>query len=77
MTLDQFGNYICDIAPDPITPHNPGTGGGGGATEAFFVSGDPNGVTTATRPAIAYDANGSIWLKTSSGSSNTGWEQRL
>jgi hypothetical protein len=53
------------------------SGGGGGATEVYFGTGDPNGVQTATRPAIFYDAIGSVWIKTSSGSSNTGWEQRL
>lgn len=52
-------------------------GGGGGATEVYFGSGDPNGAQTATRPAIFYDADGAIWIKTGVGSSNTGWEQRL
>jgi hypothetical protein len=43
----------------------------------YFVDGDPNGVVTATRPAQAYDAAGNWWLKTNSGTNNTGWEQRL
>lgn len=51
--------------------------GGGGATEVYFGTGDPNGAQTATRPAIFYDADGAIWIKTDSGSSNTGWEQKL
>lgn len=43
----------------------------------YFITGNPNGVTTATRPAIAYDANGAVWLKTNAGANSTGWEQRL
>lgn len=52
--------------------------GGGGATEVYYISSDgtdPNGVITATRPAVAYDDSGNFWKKTGSGSSNTGWEQ--
>lgn len=48
------------------------------ASERFiFITGDPNGVVTATRPALAYDADGHLWFKTNTGSNNTGWEQRL
>ena len=50
-----------------------GGGGGGGSTEVFFGSGDPNGVQTATRPAIFYSADGALWTKTNAGSNNTGW----
>lgn len=50
-----------------------GGGGGGGSTEVYFVAGDPNGVQTATRPAIAYSATGGLWLKTNAGTNNTGW----
>lgn len=49
-----------------------------GATAAMlFITGDPNGVVTALRPAVAYDNHGNIWLKTNEGLNNTGWEQRL
>lgn len=41
------------------------------------VGADPNGLITATRPAVAYDAAGAFWVKTGSGTNNTGWEQRL
>ena len=51
------------------------TGGGGGTTQVFFGTGDPNGSVTATRPAVFYDALGNVWSKTSSGSSNTGWDR--
>ena len=37
------------------------------------ASGDPNGVVTATRPAILYTDAGGLWVKTGVGSSNTGW----
>jgi hypothetical protein len=52
-------------------------GGGGGTTQVYFGTGDPNGVQTATRPAIFYSADGSLWQKTNSGSNNTGWLQVL
>jgi hypothetical protein len=53
----------------------PGGGGGGGSQEVFFGSGNPNGVVTGTRPAVFYTAAGAYWIKTSSGTNNTGWEQ--
>lgn len=53
------------------------TGGGGGATEVYFGTGDPNGVQTATRPALFYTAAGDVWVKTGAGTTNTGWEQLI
>lgn len=53
------------------------TGGGSGATELFFGSGDPNTVVTATRPALFYSADGAVWIKTGIGTNNTGWEQLI
>src|SRR5678816_2586556 len=44
------------------------------AAQVYFITGDPNGVTTATRPAAAYDEFGAVWIKTGSGTNNTGWE---
>lgn len=38
---------------------------------------DPNGAITATRPAVAYDDAGALWVKTNSGSNNTGWVKLL
>jgi len=43
-------------------------------TQVFFGVGDPNGVQTATRPAIFYTALGALWYKTGDGTSSTGWE---
>jgi hypothetical protein len=51
------------------------TGGGGGTPMVFFGTGDPNGVVTATRPAVFYTALGAYWIKTGVGTNNTGWEQ--
>lgn len=48
-----------------------------GTEQLSFITGNPNGATTATRPALAYDAAGAFWVKTGSGSTNTGWEQRI
>ena len=50
-----------------------------GLTEAqvFFGTGDPNGVVTATRPAVFYDDVGAVWLKTGAGTNDTGWELRI
>jgi hypothetical protein len=44
-----------------------------GVTIYAIASGDPNGVVTATRPAILYSDLGAVWIKTGVGSSNTGW----
>jgi hypothetical protein len=43
-------------------------------TQVFFGVGDPNGVQTATKPAIFYTALGALWYKTGDGTNNTGWE---
>jgi len=54
-----------------------GGGGGGGTTELYYSATDvtPNAAVTATRPAIYYTAQGSVWVKTGAGATNTGWEQ--
>lgn len=52
-------------------------GGGGGTVEVYFGSGDPNGTVTANRPAAFYTANGDWWIKTSAGTTNTGWVQLI
>jgi len=44
------------------------------AAQVFFGTGDPNGVVTATRPAIFYTDTGATWLKTGIGTNDTGWE---
>lgn len=56
-----------------------GGGGGGGATELYFSATDvtPNAAVTATRPALYYTSQGSVWVKTGAGATNTGWEQIL
>ena len=41
----------------------------------YTTAATPNGNVTATRPAMCYDANGAMWVKTTSGSSSTGWLQ--
>jgi len=46
-------------------------------TQVFVVTGNPNGVQTATRPAIAYTLTGNLWIKTGAGTNNTGWEQEF
>lgn len=52
------------------------SGGGGGTTQVFSGSGDPNGVITASPPAIYYDlttpSSPIQWIKTT-GTGNTGW----
>jgi len=53
------------------------SGGGGGITQVFFGVGDPNGVVTATNPALFYTALGEMWFKTGTGTNNTGWEERI
>lgn len=46
------------------------------STALFATIGDPNGVITATPPAMAYnDLSGSLWFKQAgSGNTNTGWQ---
>ena len=56
------------------------TSSGGSTTatpQVFFGTGDPNGVQTATKPALFYTDTGSIWFKTNSGTNNIGWELAL
>jgi hypothetical protein len=45
-----------------------------GVPEVYFGVGDPNGVQTATRPALFYTALGAMWFKTGTGTNDTGWE---
>lgn len=48
-----------------------------GGSNTYFSETSPNGVVTATRPAVCYASNGRIWTKTNAGSNNTGWVQVL
>lgn len=41
----------------------------------YGASEDPNGVTTATRPAVYYSDEGAVWVKTNTGNNATGWNQ--
>jgi hypothetical protein len=43
----------------------------------FGAAENPNGVTTATRPAVYYSDEGSMWLKTNTGNNPSGWEQKF
>ena len=45
--------------------------------QVFFGSGDPNGVQTATAPALFYTDTGAIWFKTNTGTNNIGWEMAI
>lgn len=42
--------------------------------DVYFITGNPNGVQSAVRPAIAYSATGSVWFKTGTGTNSSGWE---
>lgn len=54
------------------------TGGAGDVQRVFRIAGnDPNSVQTATRPAICYGGDNSVWIKTGSGTNDTGWERKL
>lgn len=69
-TEDYDATADADLVYDTTAPATttPST------TEIYWISGDPNGVQSATRPAMAYSATGSVWVKTGSGTNNTGWE---
>lgn len=41
---------------------------------AIVVTSNPNGSVTASAPAMAYSAAGSVWIKTNTGLNNTGWQ---
>ncbi len=43
--------------------------------EVFLVTGSPEGVTTHQGAALAYSANGDVWIATSGNGTNTGWVQ--
>jgi hypothetical protein len=81
LTGDEFDaavTYEATDEQDIVYPASTATTAGAppssGAQEVYFVTTNPNGVTTATAPAIAYSANGSVWLKTGLGTSSSGWE---
>ena len=38
---------------------------------------NPNNVVTATAPAVYYGADGSVWIKTDTLATNTGWFQKM
>ncbi len=45
------------------------------AAQTFYTeAADPNGVITATRPALCYAGNNTLWKKTGPGTNDTGWE---
>lgn len=50
-----------------------------GQTNLFFIptGSNPNGTIVAQPPAQAYDASGNLWVKTSGGLDNIGWEHLL
>lgn len=53
---------------------------GTGAVELVYIATpgqNPNGVSVASRPAMAYDSSGALWMKTNTGSNNTGWVELL
>lgn len=52
-----------------------GATGPSGDLSVFFNAGDPNGVVTATRPALCYTPGLGLWMKTGAGTTNTGWDQ--
>lgn len=66
-TLEEVQTYLlCQIL------NSGGTGGSGGTTQVFSGNGNPNGVVTATEPALYYDkVTGILYQKTGAG--NTGW----
>lgn len=41
--------------------------------QVFDAAGDPNGVVTATKPAICVSDNDTFWRKSNVGTNNTGW----
>jgi hypothetical protein len=71
--LDERGQQmailqlLCNISES-------GGGGGGGTTQVFAGSGNPNGVQSATGVALYIDsATGTIYQKTTAGTSNSQW----
>lgn len=67
------GTKVCPAGVRGAT----GADGPAGSLSVFFNAGDPNGVITATRPALCYTPALGLWMKTGSGTNNTGWEQAL
>lgn len=54
-----------------------GGGSGGDVQRVFNGAGDPNGVTTATKPAVYYGDDGTFWVKDTAGPDDTGWVKFL
>jgi hypothetical protein len=71
--LDSIG-LVLYFTSDGVTwtAITSGGGGGGSGSVVALAAGNPNGVTTATGPAIGVTPNGGVWFKPSGGG-NTGW----
>lgn len=48
-----------------------------GEQRVFLVTGDPNGVQSASGPAIAITAAGALWIRPVATAGNAGWIQLI
>lgn len=75
------GKILNELSQNMLTDEAPGVTPVAVNLVALFhltpVGTDPNNLITASPGAIATDANGATWIKTSGVATNTGWEQRL
>ncbi len=71
-TQFRLGDEFCAVS---FEDEDEDAGGGTLSMVQVFqiASGDPNGVVTATAPAICYTTAGGLWTKTGVGNNNTGW----
>jgi len=62
-------DLVYDADPDAVATTITST-----TPEVYFVTGNPNGVQSAARPAVGYSTTGSVWIKTGTGTNSSGWE---
>ena len=75
MASDQFGNYIADIWPVPVSPLPTSICGG---SDRLSGSGSPEGVVVGNVGQTYWDyTNKILWTKDTGDGTNTGWYQTV
>lgn len=78
MSLNAYGMYISDIAPQQTVVPDATGGGGGGGGSVLTNAGSPEGVITAdatgTTTSLVWDEINKVLYVKDAGSGPTGWQ---